>query len=236
MALLGSEHDLVAARLEAKPGLERRHQPRERRICLFAPAAKPFGIKPIVSHGLSLSPPSRPTHVSPEELTGAFTQIRSEPFSEHLTKVHLAVEHGQKPLSLLVTAGQRHDSPQFQPVLERIRVPRVGVGRPRCRPDRVRVRVRVRVRADKAYGSRAKRGYLRRRGIRARFRRGPTRSATARSWAPAEVRHGRLPRAPRCRVRDQPPQASPGGGHKVRQAGSVRYEATVTIAVINEWL
>jgi hypothetical protein len=39
------------------------------------------------------------------------------------TKLHFAVEQGQKPLSLLVTAGQRHDSPQFQPVLEGIRVP-----------------------------------------------------------------------------------------------------------------
>lgn len=29
------------------------------------------------------------------------------------TKLHLAVEQGQKPLSLLVTVGQRHDSPQF---------------------------------------------------------------------------------------------------------------------------
>lgn len=38
--------------------------------------------------------------------------------------MHLAVEHGQKPLSFLITVGQRHDSPQFQPVLERIRVPR----------------------------------------------------------------------------------------------------------------
>ncbi|MFG2802441.1 transposase [Streptomyces pseudovenezuelae] len=215
MALLGSEHDLVAARLEAKPGLERRHQPRERRICLFAPAAKPFGIKPIVSHGQSLSPPSGPAHGSPEELTGAFTQIRSEPFSERLTKVHLAVEHGQKPLSFLVTAGQRHDSPQFQPVLERIRVPRVGVGRPRCRPDRVR--------ADKAYGSRANRGYLRRRGTRCTI---PEKSDQTRNRkklrprrSPAEVRQGRLPRAPRCRARDQPPQASPGGGHEVRQAG-----------------
>jgi len=50
----------------------------------------------------------------------------------------LAVEQGQKPLSLLVTAGQRHDSPQFQPVLEAIRVPRLGLGRPRTRPDKVR--------------------------------------------------------------------------------------------------
>ncbi len=50
------------------------------------------------------------------------------------TKVHLACEQGQKPLSILITAGQRGDSPQFQPVLERIRVPRPGRGRPAPAP------------------------------------------------------------------------------------------------------
>jgi len=60
-------------------------------------------------------------------------------------------------MSLLVTAGQRGDSPQFRPVLEKIRLPRIGPGHPRRHPARVR--------ADKAYGSRAYRAYLRRRGI-----------------------------------------------------------------------
>ncbi|WP_369200468.1 IS5 family transposase [Streptomyces sp. PU-14G] len=73
------------------------------------------------------------------------------------TKLHLAVEQAQKPMSLVITAGQRGDSPQFQVVLGHIRVPRVGPGRPRTRPDKVR--------ADKAYGSRANRAYLRKRGI-----------------------------------------------------------------------
>ena len=44
------------------------------------------------------------------------------------TKVHLACEQGQKPLAIVITAGQRGDSPQFQAVLERIRVPRLGPG------------------------------------------------------------------------------------------------------------
>lgn len=73
-------------------------------------------------------------------------------------KFHLAVEQGQKPLAVIVTAGQRGDSPQFIPVLEAIRVPRPRGGWPRTRPDRVL--------GDKAYGSRANRRYLRRRGIR----------------------------------------------------------------------
>jgi hypothetical protein len=63
------------------------------------------------------------------------------------TKLHLGCEQGQKPLSIVLTAGQRGDSPQFVPVLEGIRVPRLGAGRPRARPDRVL--------ADKAYTSRA---------------------------------------------------------------------------------
>ncbi|MFG2331062.1 transposase [Streptomyces sp. NPDC048604] len=61
-------------------------------------------------------------------------------------------------MTVVVTAGQRGDSPQFEPVLEKVRVPRIGPGRPRVRADRVR--------ADKAYASRKKRVHLRRRGIR----------------------------------------------------------------------
>ncbi|MEU6291750.1 hypothetical protein [Streptomyces sp. NPDC046988] len=61
-------------------------------------------------------------------------------------------------MAIVVTAGQRGDSPQFEPVLERVRVPRVGPGRPRARPDRVP--------ADRAYASRRNRAYLRHRGIR----------------------------------------------------------------------
>nr|WP_324616149.1 transposase [Streptomyces sp. IMTB 1903] len=63
-----------------------------------------------------------------------------------------------KPMSIVVTAGQRGDSPQFEAVLAQVRVPRLGPGRPRVRPDRVR--------ADKAYASRKNRAYLRRRRIR----------------------------------------------------------------------
>ena len=88
--------------------------------------------------------------------SAAFIGIFSD--AQHLsTKVHLASEQGQKPLSIVITAGQRGDSPQFQAVLDGIGVPRLGPGRPRTRPDRAL--------GDKAYGSRANRAYLRRRGI-----------------------------------------------------------------------
>jgi transposase len=58
----------------------------------------------------------------------------------------------------VLTAGQAADSPQFIPVLNKIRV-RGPVGRPRTRPDAVA--------ADKAYSSRGNRAHLRRRGIKA---------------------------------------------------------------------
>ncbi|MFC1414116.1 transposase [Streptacidiphilus sp. N1-12] len=93
-----------------------------------------------------MSPPRRTTTVSGARSAGL------------TTKLHLAVEQGQRPLALLVTAGQWHDSPQCQPVLERIRVPRTGPGRPRTGPNRVR--------ADRAHGSRGHRVHLRRRGIK----------------------------------------------------------------------
>lgn len=61
-------------------------------------------------------------------------------------------------MSIVITAGRRGDSPQSEVVLGRIRVPRLGCGRPRVRPRRVR--------AHEAYASRNNRAYLRRRGIR----------------------------------------------------------------------
>jgi len=57
-----------------------------------------------------------------------------------------------------VTAGQAADSPQFIPVLKKVRI-RLPVGRPRTRPGAVA--------GDKAYSSRAHRAYLRKRHIKA---------------------------------------------------------------------
>lgn len=54
------------------------------------------------------------------------------------TKFHLACDGKGRPLSIVITPGQRHDSTQLEPVLAGIRVPRPGGrGRPRTRPDRV---------------------------------------------------------------------------------------------------
>ncbi|MFD0720400.1 IS5 family transposase [Streptomyces globosus] len=75
------------------------------------------------------------------------------------TKVHLAADGDARPLAFTITAGQAGDAPAFETVMSRIRVPRSGPGRPRTRPAAVL--------ADRAYSSRAIRGHLRRRGIRA---------------------------------------------------------------------
>lgn len=72
------------------------------------------------------------------------------------SKIHLSAD-GCRPLSPIVPPGQRADCTQFVPVLEKIRVPRLGLGRPRKKPGSVA--------ADKAY-SNGRRQYLRQRGIR----------------------------------------------------------------------
>jgi transposase len=61
-------------------------------------------------------------------------------------KIHIAGEGGRRPLSVVITPGQWGDAPQLIPVMERIRVGRLGSGRPRTRPDHLG--------GDKAYSSR----------------------------------------------------------------------------------
>lgn len=73
------------------------------------------------------------------------------------SKIHLSADRRCRPLSFVLSAGQAGDSPQFEPVLRRVKV-RGPVGRPRTRPDAVA--------ADKAYSSRKNRAYLRKRGIK----------------------------------------------------------------------
>lgn len=74
------------------------------------------------------------------------------------SKLHLSADGRCRPLSLIVTPGQRADCTRFKRVLEKIRVPRHGLGRPRKKPDSLA--------ADKAYSNGPIREYLRRRGIR----------------------------------------------------------------------
>jgi transposase len=74
------------------------------------------------------------------------------------TKLHLACDGRGRPLAVVLTSGQRHESTQLGAVLDAIRVPRPGGrGRPRKRPDHVI--------ADKGYSYPACRQLLHRRGI-----------------------------------------------------------------------
>ncbi|WP_262927915.1 IS5 family transposase [Microbacterium sp. NIBRBAC000506063] len=75
------------------------------------------------------------------------------------TKLHLVADGRGRPLGMMITGGNVNDTTMMTAVLEDIRVPRVGKGRPRTRPDRVL--------ADKGYPSRANRAWLRERGIAA---------------------------------------------------------------------
>lgn len=75
------------------------------------------------------------------------------------TKIHLLSDSRCRPLARVTTAGQRHDSLAFEPLMDRLRISRAGPGRPRTRPDRLL--------ADKAYSNRQIRSHLRRRRIKA---------------------------------------------------------------------
>ena len=75
------------------------------------------------------------------------------------SKIHAAVDANGMPLAIILTGGQRNDGAVFTEVIDDIRVPRIGAGRPRTRPDAVI--------ADKAYSNGIIRNYLTTRGVKA---------------------------------------------------------------------
>lgn len=99
------------------------------------------------------------------------------------SKIHLAVDGRGLPMSVVLTPGQAGNTPQLLALLEKIRVPRQGVGRPRCRPESVI--------ADKAYSHPSTRQEMRRRGVRFTS---PERSDQAARRRAKGARGGRPPR------------------------------------------
>lgn len=74
------------------------------------------------------------------------------------TKIHLECDGKCRPLSLVLSEGQRADSNFLEVVLDAVRVPRAGRGRPRKRGGKVYL--------DKGYSHSKCRRALRRRGVR----------------------------------------------------------------------
>jgi transposase len=148
------------------------------------------------------------------------------------TKVHLLADSSCRPLARVTSAGQRHDSLAFRPLLNRLTIARRGRGRPRTRPGRLL--------ADKAYSSSAIRSCLRRRQI------------TATIPEPADQARNR---ARRGRKGGRPPAFDPGAYkqrntverafNRLRQHRAVAtrydkrdfvYRGTVDVAAIRIWL
>jgi transposase len=148
------------------------------------------------------------------------------------TKIHLVADQRCRPLVVVTSEGQRHDSVAFETVLDRVVVDRVGRGRPRTRPDWVL--------ADKAYSSKQNRAYLAGRKIKAAI-------PIKHDQAAARRRKGRAGGRPSAfdplRYRDR--NTVERAVNKLRETRAVAtrydkrdylYRGTITVSAIRIWL
>jgi len=137
------------------------------------------------------------------------------------TKLHLRGEGRGKPITWVLTGGQRQEATQAEALLEHGAVWRPS-GQTRLRPDRVA--------GDKGYTGRKIRRYLRRRGIGAvipRLRKEPRRGVRFDGAA-----YRRRKRVERLINRLKQFRAVATRYDKL----AVRFHATVTLAAIRLWL
>lgn len=137
------------------------------------------------------------------------------------TKLHVRVDGKGRPLAVMLTGGECHESTVAQALVNAGGVKRSTAGRPRKRPRRIV--------ADKAYGSRLFRQFLRRRGIRSTLprksnerRRGKFDKALYRQRNHVERFFNRLKQSRRIATR--------------YEKRAVNYLAMITIACILMWL
>ena len=148
------------------------------------------------------------------------------------TKVHLVADQRCRPLAFVTTVGQRHDAVAFELVLSKVAVPRLGPGRPRTRPDYAL--------ADKAYSSKAIRGHLAKRRIKAVI---PIKEDQAAARARKGSRGGRPPAFDKARYRQRNTVERSVNKLRATRAVATRYDkrdyiyrGTLTVAAIRIWL
>jgi transposase len=137
------------------------------------------------------------------------------------TKIHIRCEGKGKPITFILSPGQRNESIYLEQLMEQGQVKRSGRGRPRLRP--------LRLVGDKGYTGRRIRNYLRRRGIRLTIprlsnepRRGPFNREIYRQRNVVERAINRLKQFRRIATR--------------YEKLAVNYTAMITIASILLWL